>query len=75
MAPKTLSFTTAIVTGGGGGIGRAMAEYLLSIGKKVIIVGRTEKTLSQTAKELGHGTAYYVLDTGKVPISLHSFKR
>ena len=72
MAPKTLSFKCALVTGGGGGIGRAMAEYLISLGKKVIIVGRTEKSLSQTAKELGHGTSYYVLDTGSIS-SIPSF--
>lgn len=66
MAPKTLSFNCALVTGGGGGIGRAMSEYLISQGKKVIIVGRTEKTLAQTANELGHRTAYYVLDTGNI---------
>jgi short-subunit dehydrogenase involved in D-alanine esterification of teichoic acids len=65
MAPKTLSFNCALITGGGGGIGKAMAQYLISIGKQVIIVGRTEKTLAETAKELGHGTTYYTLDTGK----------
>ncbi|TVY94312.1 putative oxidoreductase [Lachnellula willkommii] len=72
MAPKTLSFNCAIITGGGGGIGKALAEYLISINKKVIIVGRTEKNLAQTAKELGHGTPYYVLDTGDIP-SIPSF--
>ena len=66
MPPKTLSFNCALVTGGGGGIGRAMSEYLIAQGKKVIIVGRTEKTLAQTAKELGHGTVYYLLDTGNI---------
>jgi short-subunit dehydrogenase involved in D-alanine esterification of teichoic acids len=44
-----------------------MSEYLISQGKKVIIVGRTEKTLAQSAKELGHGTVYFVLDTGNIP--------
>jgi len=66
MAPKSLDFTCAIVTGGGGGIGKAMAEYLISMNKKVIIVGRTESKLSQTAQALGHSTAYYVLDTGDI---------
>ena len=42
MAPKTLSFKCALITGGGGGIGKAMAETLISMGKKVIIAGRTE---------------------------------
>lgn len=67
MAPKTLAFKCALVTGGGGGIGFAMSKHLISLGKSVIIVGRTEKTLAQAAKELGNNTAYYVLDTGKIP--------
>jgi len=50
--------------GGGGGIGKAISEYIISQGKKVIIVGRTEMTLEQSAKELG--TAYYILDTGNI---------
>lgn len=66
MVPKTLSFNCALITGGGGGIGQAMAKYFISQGKKVIIVGRTEDKLVQTAKVLGHGTVYYVLDTGKI---------
>ncbi|KIW42181.1 uncharacterized protein PV06_05753 [Exophiala oligosperma] len=54
---------TAVITGGAGGIGRAMAERLLRHGKGVIIVGRTESKLERTASEIG-ATAYYVLDTG-----------
>lgn len=54
-----MSFNTALITGGGGGIGKAMAKYFISQGKKVIIVGRTEKNLQQAVKELGHGTTYY----------------
>ncbi|KAJ9661407.1 hypothetical protein H2198_001975 [Neophaeococcomyces mojaviensis] len=55
---------TALITGGAGGIGRAMAENLIRANKKVIIIGRTESKLQSTAKEIG-ATAYYVLDTGK----------
>lgn len=66
MAPKNLEFNCAIVTGGGGGLGRAMAEWLISEGKKVIIVGRTESKLQTAAKELGHETAYFTLDTGDI---------
>ncbi|PVH89772.1 NAD(P)-binding protein [Cadophora sp. DSE1049] len=66
MAPKTLAFKCALVTGGGGGIGLAMSKHLISLGKSVIIVGRTEKTLAQAAKELGNNTSYYVLDTGNI---------
>jgi len=64
MAPKTLSFTCAIVTGGAGGLGFAMAKELISQGKKVIIVGRTESKLQAASKELGNDAPYYILDTG-----------
>lgn len=60
-----LDFQCAIVTGGAGGIGRAIAEYLISQGKQVIIVGRTESSLQKTSSEIG-ATAYYILDTGNL---------
>ncbi|KAG4423008.1 hypothetical protein IFR04_003920 [Cadophora malorum] len=66
MSPKTLAFKCALVTGGGGGIGLAMSKHLISLGKSVRMVGRTEKTLTQAAKELGNNTAYYVLDPGNI---------
>ncbi|KAH8426507.1 uncharacterized protein LDX57_004242 [Aspergillus melleus] len=67
MPTDNLNFSCALVTGGGGGIGKAIASYLVSKGKKVIIAGRTESNLKATAKELGV-TAYYVLDTGVVDL-------
>ena len=39
-------------------------RHFITTSLQVIIVGRTEKTLRETAKEIG-ATAYYVLDTGK----------
>lgn len=63
MAPNTLDFECVLVTGGGGGIGKAISKYLVSQGKKVLIVGRTEKKLQETMKEIGCA-GYYVLDTG-----------
>lgn len=66
MAPSSLDFKCALITGGGGGIGKAMAEYLLKNGKKVIIVGRTKSKLESTAKDIGCAD-YYVLDTGDIP--------
>lgn len=43
--------------------GKALAIELLKKGKQVILAGRTESNLQETAKEIG-ATAYYVLDTG-----------
>lgn len=56
----------ALVTGGGGGLGLAMTQDLLSKGKQVIICGRTESKLQEAVKELT-GVSYYVLDTGDIP--------
>ncbi|THX89418.1 short-chain dehydrogenase [Aureobasidium pullulans] len=64
MSPRSLDFQCALVTGGAGGIGRAIAEYFISEGKKVIICGRTESKLQSTCKEIG--ADYYVLDTGDI---------
>lgn len=66
MAAQNLEFKCAIVTGGGGGLGRAISEWLISQGKKVILVGRTESKLQTAAKEMGHSTTYYTLDTGNI---------
>jgi len=60
---STYSFNTALITGGAGGIGRALSEQLIKDGKKIILAGRTESTLAATAKDIG-ATGYYVLDTG-----------
>ncbi|KAK9893976.1 NAD(P)-binding protein [Cystobasidium minutum MCA 4210] len=66
MPGNNLDFTCAVVTGGGGGIGKAISQWLVNQGKKVIIVGRTESTLKDSANEIG-ATGYYVLDTGDIP--------
>ncbi|KAF1344196.1 hypothetical protein BDV97DRAFT_403141 [Delphinella strobiligena] len=65
MAPHTLDFQCALITGGGGGLGRAMAEYFISQGKKVIIAGRTLEKLEKAAKEI-KCESYYQLDTGDI---------
>ena len=70
-------FKCALITGGAGGIGRALAEYLLSKGKKVIIAGRTESNLQKTSQELGSDDKplpYYVLDTSDI-YSLEEFSQ
>lgn len=67
MASPTLSFNTALITGGGGGIGLALAKWLLlEEKKKVIIVGRTESKLKEASAIHLHNCPYYVLDTGDV---------
>lgn len=41
-----------LVTGGGTGLGRAMAERFLSLGAEVVICGRRKQVVDETAKEL-----------------------
>jgi short-subunit dehydrogenase involved in D-alanine esterification of teichoic acids len=65
MAPKILDFQCGIITGGAGGLGFAMAEYFISLGKKIIIVGRTESKLKEASAKLNK-CPYYTLDTGDV---------
>tara|TARA_B100000427_G_scaffold49819_1_gene37773 strand:+ start:12077 stop:12796 length:720 start_codon:yes stop_codon:yes gene_type:complete len=48
-----LSGQIALVTGGGTGIGKAIAKAILAEGAKVIIVGRKEEILKEAQAELG----------------------
>lgn len=59
---KNYAWNSVLVTGGGGGLGRAMAEHFLSLGKNVIIAGRTEASLKSTCAA-NPGLHYVVVDT------------
>jgi len=58
----SLSDKVALVTGGGSGIGKAIAKALLAEGCKVIINGRNEKKLEQAKTELGSNVESMVCD-------------
>ncbi|MEM9629618.1 MAG: SDR family oxidoreductase [Pseudomonadota bacterium] len=45
-----------LITGGGTGLGRSMAEHLLELGAEVAICGRRPEVLEATADELGKTT-------------------
>ena len=62
-----LSGRTALVTGGGSGIGKACALTLAEAGANVVIVGRRENKLEEVRREIagwGGSCAYLALDVG-----------
>jgi len=54
MKTKPLSQQTALVTGGGTGIGRAFTEALATAGVRVVIASRRRDVLEQTAGEINN---------------------
>ncbi len=53
--PSSLAGLSAVITGGGGGIGSATASVLVDDGAHVLIAGRTESTLRHVAEILEPG--------------------
>ena len=51
----SLEGKTALVTGGGKGIGRAIALALSARGVRVVVTGRQERALGETVGEIAHG--------------------
>ncbi|MBP2200074.1 SDR family NAD(P)-dependent oxidoreductase [Pantoea cypripedii] len=65
MHPATLfdlQGKTALVTGGGSGIGAAMAEALTAAGAAVILAARRESQLAEVAQRLGDSARYLCAD-------------
>ncbi len=58
----TLDGRTALVTGGGSGIGLGTAQLLARDGAVVTICGRTEDKLAKAVAEIGAGARYVVAD-------------
>ncbi|NKE63002.1 SDR family NAD(P)-dependent oxidoreductase, partial [Lentzea sp. PSKA42] len=52
----------ALVGGGAGGIGAATAAALVESGHRVVLAGRTEATLKETAAALGEAADHLVCD-------------
>jgi NAD(P)-dependent dehydrogenase (short-subunit alcohol dehydrogenase family) len=63
-----------LVSGGSRGIGRAIAEGFAQRGSKVVITGREQATLDQTAKEIGANVHAIVCDVAR-PASIRECAR
>ncbi|KAG8744131.1 hypothetical protein FRC10_010700 [Ceratobasidium sp. 414] len=60
---SSMLWKCALITGGGGGLGKAFAHSLVKRGKKVYLAGRTESNLAATVKEIG-AAGYFLVDVG-----------
>jgi NAD(P)-dependent dehydrogenase (short-subunit alcohol dehydrogenase family) len=58
----TLADKNILVTGGGSGLGLAMAKTFAALGARVAICGRREEKLQQAVAEIGHDAVYEVCD-------------
>ena len=78
MAAATLEGKTAIVTGGGRGVGQGIAMALASAGASVLISGRTQEKLDETVKLIAdrggeaHGVVSDVTDPDAVEALVRS---
>ncbi|MCL2448792.1 MAG: SDR family oxidoreductase [Polyangiaceae bacterium] len=53
--PRSLDGQVALVTGGGRGIGRAIAMDLAARGARLVVTGRDESRLAEVVGEIAHG--------------------
>src|SRR5712672_3214514 len=63
---KRLEGKVAVVTGGNSGIGLATAKRLQEEGAKVVISGRSRKTLDEAVKTIGNGVVAVQSDVAKL---------
>jgi NAD(P)-dependent dehydrogenase (short-subunit alcohol dehydrogenase family) len=61
-APFSLAGETALITGGGTGLGLGIARCFARAGARVVLVGRREEPLKQAAHELGNDASWDVHD-------------
>jgi len=62
---KNFENKVVLITGGGTGIGKATAAAFVAEGANVVITGRRQSVLEETAKELGESVHWIVGDVSK----------
>lgn len=62
MNPFSLEGQTALITGGGTGIGLGIASCMVRAGARVVLVGRREEELINACTQLGGGSSYVAQD-------------
>lgn len=62
MNPFSLENETALITGGGTGIGLGIARCMIAAGARVVLVGRRESELSHACAGLGDKATYVAQD-------------
>ena len=67
--PFRLDGETALITGGGSGIGLGIARCMVASGARVVLVGRREEQLVQACKELGSTASYVAHDITRLDAS------
>jgi NAD(P)-dependent dehydrogenase (short-subunit alcohol dehydrogenase family) len=60
--PFTLENETALITGGGTGIGLGIARCMLQNGARVVLVGRREEPLAKACADLGGQASFVAAD-------------
>jgi NAD(P)-dependent dehydrogenase (short-subunit alcohol dehydrogenase family) len=77
MATRAMDGQVAVITGGGEGIGRAVALALAARGARVVVTGREERALGETVGEIafGGGKARHVAGDVRDPEHLRAVMR
>lgn len=61
-SPFSLAGETALITGGGSGLGRGIAKCMAAAGAKVVLVGRREAELDAACAEIGDAASRVAFD-------------